>query len=176
MAAANRAAVETRVSPHPDAVKRRQEAEIRRQRRTLSLRRQETLREVSPSDLPANVVYVVAMQDVKPAVDAVLADESRLSVVFFSAPYCPACKAMYPKFRQIATNNPDVRFVQVNVEDDSLRSWCQEVLGLDRLPYWHLYRGAERVAHFSAGLTKVSVLRAEIAAHKPCLDHFCRTN
>lgn len=34
----------------------------------------------------------------------------RLVVVEFFAPDCPACKALFPKFIQIAENNPQVNF------------------------------------------------------------------
>ena len=37
-----------------------------------------------------------------------------LVVVEFFAPWCQACKALYPKFIQIAEHNPDVTFVKVS--------------------------------------------------------------
>ena len=37
----------------------------------------------------------------------------QLVVVKFFAPWCQACKALYPKFIQIAEHNPDVTFVKV---------------------------------------------------------------
>lgn len=41
-----------------------------------------------------------------------------------------------------------------------------ESLAVDKLPYFHFYRGGSLVSHFAANLSKVSMLRAEIAALK----------
>lgn len=38
----------------------------------------------------------------------------RLVTVKFFAPWCQACKALYPKWMQLATQNPDVTFVKVS--------------------------------------------------------------
>ena len=38
----------------------------------------------------------------------------RLVAVKFFAPWCQACKALYPKWIQLATQNPDVTFVKVD--------------------------------------------------------------
>lgn len=44
-----------------------------------------------------------------------------------------------------------------------------ESLAVDKLPYFHFYRGGELISHFAANLTKISMLRAEIAAQKECV-------
>lgn len=36
-----------------------------------------------------------------------------LVVVEFFVPACPGCRKLFPKIKQIASNNPDVKFVQV---------------------------------------------------------------
>jgi thiol-disulfide isomerase/thioredoxin len=36
-----------------------------------------------------------------------------LVVVEVFVPACPGCRKLFPKIKQIASNNPDVRFVQV---------------------------------------------------------------
>ena len=38
----------------------------------------------------------------------------QLVAVKFFAPWCQACKALYPKWIQLATQNPDVTFVKVS--------------------------------------------------------------
>lgn len=96
-----------------------------------------------------------------------------LTVVFYSAPWCNACRSLYPKFKQIAGNNPDVNFVQVNCEDDELRGYLSDSLGLTKLPYFHFYKSSQLVAQFSASLSKVGMIRAEIAAHKTCVGPQC---
>lgn len=39
----------------------------------------------------------------------------QLVAVKFFAPWCQACKALYPKWMQLATQNPDVTFVKVSL-------------------------------------------------------------
>ena len=41
------------------------------------------------------------------------------------------------------------------------------------LPWFHLFRGGDLVAPFTANLATVSQLRAEIATNKPCCDPGC---
>ncbi len=37
----------------------------------------------------------------------------KLVAVKFFAPWCQACKALYPKWMQLAAQNPDVTFIKV---------------------------------------------------------------
>ena len=41
-----------------------------------------------------------------------------------------------------------------------------ESLAVDKLPYFHFYREGSLISHFAANLTKMNLLRAEIAAQK----------
>ena len=88
-------------------------------------------------------------------------------------PACPACRSLAPKLRQLAADNPDVDFVTVNGEASPEMSAAVEALGVDRLPYFAVYRkgsgGGERVSAFACNLRRVAVLRAEIAAAKDCV-------
>lgn len=121
-------------------------------------------------DLPANARYVVSRSEFRSALQQT---DSNLTVIFFSAPWCHACRSLYPKFYQIAGNNPDVSFVQVNCEDEVLRQHLSENLGLSKLPYFHLVKGGKLVSQFTANINKVAFLRAEIAAHKECVSEQC---
>ncbi len=76
----------------------------------------------------------------------------------------------------MASNNQDVTFIQVNVADDALRQFCSTQLHLTKLPYFHLYRRGKLLAHFTANLEKIGVLRAEIAALKLCTDPRCESS
>lgn len=60
----------------------------------------------------------------------------------------------------------------MNGGEDALCKFV-ESLGVDRLPYFHFYRSGRLQAHFAANLTKVNLLRAEIAAHKECREPSC---
>jgi hypothetical protein len=46
-------------------------------------------------------------------------------------------------------------------------------MNVTHLPWFHLFRGSNLIASFSANLTTVSTLRAEIAANKACVDPGC---
>ena len=95
---------------------------------------------------------------------------SRLTVLEFYVPACPACRSLAPKLRQLAADNPDVDFVTVNGEASPEMSAAVEALGVDRLPFFAVYRkGGERVSAFACNLRRVAVLRAEIAAAKECV-------
>lgn len=89
----------------------------------------------------------------------------------FFVPACPACRSLAPKLRQLAADNPDVDFVTVNGEASPEMSAAVEALGVDRLPYFAVYRKGtgERVSAFACNLRRVAVLRAEIAAAKECV-------
>ena len=73
----------------------------------------------------------------------------------FYVPACPACRSLAPKLRQLAADNPDVDFVTVNGEASAEMSAAVEALGVDRLPYFAVYRkdGGERVSAFAHTLT-----------------------
>lgn len=96
----------------------------------------------------------------------------QLVVVDFFAPWCIGCKTLYPKLRQIAERNQDVSFIKVNCEVEELRQFAADC-GIDKLPFFHLYRSGELVARFSANISTVSVIRAEIASHKECTGPGC---
>ena len=62
---------------------------------------------------------------------------------------------------------------QVNAEDDALREHLGSHAGLTKLPYFHFFKSGALVSQFSANISKVSLLRAEIAAHKTCVGPHC---
>ncbi len=133
---------------------------------------------LSADQLPANAQYITTMDDAVLAFrnDIATCVGDKLTVVFFSAPWCPGCKRLYPKILQIANNNPEVAFKVVCVGDDHLRTWAQDVLGVSKLPYFQLYVEGQLVSAFSANLQTINVVRAEIATHTPCTHEFCTTN
>jgi hypothetical protein len=57
--------------------------------------------------------------------------------------------------------------LQVTGDTEEMRELCQG-LGVTRLPTFLLYKDHKIVSQFCANLTKVNLLRAEIAAHKEC--------
>ncbi|KAH7620588.1 hypothetical protein Ndes2526B_g04507 [Nannochloris sp. 'desiccata'] len=111
-------------------------------------------------ELPDNFVHVDSVQEL---VDE-LGEGARLDqlvVVDFFAPWCRACRALFPKFKKLCVENPNVRFVGINFEENK---GLARGLGVKVLPFFHFYRGAEgRVAAFTASVSKVQLLRDAIA-------------
>ena len=62
---------------------------------------------------------------------------------------------------------------QVNGADAALTGFVASDLGVDRLPFFHLYRCGELRAGFAANLSKLAQLRAEIAFLKACSEPAC---
>ena len=91
-----------------------------------------------------------------------------LVVTHFFCASCPGCRTLLPKLHSIAANNPDVVFVNVNTDAPGMADAAREA-GVDRLPSFALYCSGTRVSSFSITLARIGVLRAEIAANKPCL-------
>jgi thiol-disulfide isomerase/thioredoxin len=90
----------------------------------------------------------------------------RLIVLDFYAPSCLGCRSLWPKLKQIAEANPDVLVVTVDTSQRALGDMAAK-LGADRLPYFQLLQGGtgEMIASFTANLSTVSRLRAEIVGH-----------
>ena len=59
---------------------------------------------------PSNLISALTPE----ALQAELARDSQLVVVDFFAPWCSACRRLFPKLLQLAENNPDVLFVKVD--------------------------------------------------------------
>ena len=105
-----------------------------------------------------NCLEVSSVQEL---VDVLATD--RLVIVDFFAPWCGACRALYPKLAKLLQDYPDVLLVKVNFEAN--RALCKS-LGIKVLPFFHLYHGAAgRVAAFSATSSKIARLRDALEAH-----------
>lgn len=62
--------------------------------------------------------------------------------------------------------------LQVNVDTDEMRELGQG-MQVSHLPWFHLFLAGDLRASFSANVTSVATLRAEIAANKSCTDPGC---
>jgi len=62
-----------------------------------------------------------------------------------------------------------VVFVIVDLSDDALFQHCSG-LGVENIPFFHLYRDNDLVSRFSCNLEKISVLRYEILNHNRSSD------
>ncbi|CAN8311745.1 unnamed protein product [Cochlearia groenlandica] len=101
----------------------------------------------------------------KELVDSLTKAGDKLVVVDFFSPGCGGCKALHPKLCQLAEQNPDVEFLQVNYEEH--KSMCYS-LGVHVLPFFRFYRGAHgRVCSFSCTNATIKKFRNALAKHSP---------
>lgn len=114
-------------------------------------------------EIPTNMTHVTSVQELVNEL-AEGAKSDQLVVVDFFAPWCAACRALFPKLRKLCAEHPDVRFVAVNFEDSKSLA---RGLNVKVLPFFQFYRGAEgRVDGFPASVSKVQKLRDAIENYK----------
>lgn len=119
-----------------------------------------------------NVAVATSPQHFKSLV--VDAPPHSIVVAYFFSPQCHACKSLYPKLRQIAASNSDVTFVKVNAAAPPMADLVQG-LQVAKLPWFTVFAAGsgEQLASFTANVSTVSTLRAEIAAAKECTAPEC---
>ncbi|KAE8661762.1 Thioredoxin-like 1-2 [Hibiscus syriacus] len=87
----------------------------------------------------------------------------RLVIIVFYSPGCGGCKALHPKICQLAEQNPDSIFLEVNY--DELKNMCH-CLNIHVLPFFRFYRGAEgRLCSFSCTIATIKKLKNASAKH-----------
>eukprot|EP00236_Picocystis_salinarum_P004010 CAMPEP_0183830800 /NCGR_PEP_ID=MMETSP0807_2-20130328/4234_1 /TAXON_ID=88271 /ORGANISM="Picocystis salinarum, Strain CCMP1897" /LENGTH=336 /DNA_ID=CAMNT_0026076183 /DNA_START=52 /DNA_END=1063 /DNA_ORIENTATION=+ len=157
-----RSAVE---SGHPDAVRRRKQAEARRAEHQTDVSQTSGSTCWWENDKGTNVRDVGGLDELAQLVRGTTNKAGRngqLVVVKYFAPWCNGCRTLFPKVLQLAERYPNVTFVKMNVgEDEDLA----ESLGVTKLPYFQFYNGKEGiVAHFTASLMpdKLRRLRAAV--------------
>jgi len=146
------------VCPHPDAIKRREEAEKRR----LQLNAQARRGWWHSPEVP-NMFLINTKADLNTALEEY--SQRGLVIINYFAPNCVGCKTLFPKLKQIASRNADVSFLKVNVSEEELFS-VAESRGVSKVPFFQIMDGDKVVSEFSANLQTVDKLRAEIAAGK----------
>ena len=70
-------------------------------------------------------------------------DDGRLAVVYYSAPWCGACKFTAPKLKTLARDLPVHRFYEVSLASSSQA--IINVSGVEQLPSVGIYRNGEQV-------------------------------
>ncbi|CAM8933976.1 unnamed protein product [Rhodiola kirilowii] len=99
----------------------------------------------------------------KHLVDSLANTGNKLVVLEFFSPGCGGCKALHPKICQLAEQNPDVQFLQINHEDHKSLSYS---LGVHVLPFFRFYRGAQgRLCSFSCTNATIKKFKDALAKH-----------
>ncbi|KAK8537595.1 hypothetical protein V6N13_096590 [Hibiscus sabdariffa] len=87
----------------------------------------------------------------------------RLVIIDFYSPGCGGCKALHPKICQLAEQNPNAIFLEVNCEELKNMSHC---LNIHVLPFFRFYRGAEgRLCSFSCTNATIKKFKDALAKH-----------
>merc|ERR1712232_135711 len=93
--------------------------------------------------------------------DELIANESKLVVIDFTATWCPPCRMIGPIFAKMADENPDVAFVKVDVDEMAdIAGSC----GISAMPTFQCYRGGAKVDELLGA--DQSKLAAMVAKHK----------
>lgn len=92
------------------------------------------------------------------------ADAGQLVIVDYFKPSCHACRTVAPKLKQLAEQNSDVVVLQVNTDEAGMQDLAA-AMGVEVLPWFQLWRNAEPVAAFTANISTLFRLRAEVAVH-----------
>lgn len=104
-----------------------------------------------------------AINSVQDFVDELADSGDNLVLVDFYAKWCHACRSLFPKLCQICRDNPDIKLLKIDWDENKD---IAKTLGVRVLPFFQLYRGAEgRVAEFSCSVSKIQRLRDAIEAH-----------
>jgi len=114
-------------------------------------------------NVPENMTHISTVQELVDKL-AEASKEDKLVVLEVFAPWCGACKALFPKFKKMCLLNDDVTFITLNFEENRKLA---RGLGVKVLPYFHFYRGQDgRVDQLTASISKINRLRDAIALHK----------
>ncbi|GIL85677.1 hypothetical protein Vretimale_13254 [Volvox reticuliferus] len=110
--------------PHPDAVKRRQEAEALRQQRSREHSEDEMIQAMGlkwwEGSLPGNMIAVTTPRELDILSRQAYAAGRGVLINYFQED-CYACRCLHKKLKQLALDNPEVLFLKVNGSNEALR-------------------------------------------------------
>lgn len=151
------------INRHPDAIRRRREAEKRERERTLQMEETQRSLKGEAGAMPSNMLQVHLPAELDLRVQS-FSRSGQLVVVHYKGAWCASCARMQYKLKKLAKQNADVVFIIVDLTDDDLRQHC-EALGVDKIPYFHMYKDNVQVASFTCNLEKIDRLRCELQVH-----------
>ncbi|GLC40978.1 hypothetical protein PLESTB_000960600 [Pleodorina starrii] len=154
--------------PHPDAVRRRQEAEALRQQRHREQSEAAMIQAMGlkwwEGTLPANMIAVATPRELETLTRQAFATGRAVLINYFQED-CYACRTLHKKLKQMALDNPEVLFLKVNGSNEALRPVFEEE-GITKVPFFHCMRDGRVLSRFSASLNteKLAHLRKEVVA------------
>lgn len=148
------------ISRHPDAIRRRREAETRERERTLQMEETQRSLRGEAGAMPSNMLQVHLPAELDLRVQS-FSRNGQLVVVHYKGAWCASCARMQYKLKKLAKQNADVVFIIADLTDDDLRQHC-EALGVDKIPYFHMYKDNVQVSSFTCNLEKINRLRCEL--------------
>ncbi|GIL85676.1 hypothetical protein Vretimale_13254 [Volvox reticuliferus] len=154
--------------PHPDAVKRRQEAEALRQQRSREHSEDEMIQAMGlkwwEGSLPGNMIAVTTPRELDILSRQAYAAGRGVLINYFQED-CYACRCLHKKLKQLALDNPEVLFLKVNGSNEALRPVFEDA-GVTKVPFFHCVRDGYVLSRFSASLNpeKLALLRKELLA------------
>lgn len=74
--------------------------------------------------------------------DELVAGETKLVIIDFTATWCPPCRMIGPIFEKMAEEYTDAVFVKVDVDD---ASEIAEACGISAMPTFQFYKGGAKV-------------------------------
>lgn len=154
-------------SMHPDAVRRRQEAEERQWQRQAERERARSLASAGVKWWQDSSPYLLSCPSPDAFLQAVEGSWQGLVVVNFFSEDCYACKTLHPKLNKIAESYKDLaRFIKVNSSLPAFQGFVAG-LGISGVPWFHLYRDGQLVASMSVSLSpdKLAAFRLELSKH-----------
>ncbi|GMH40830.1 hypothetical protein BSKO_08734 [Bryopsis sp. KO-2023] len=146
---------ENRGSPHPDAVRRRREAEARRKERMRELAEISAHVTGRSTSQPPNMITIDCVSEFDFRVQSG-SRAGRTVVAHFKSPSCQSCVRLQPKLKRAARENPDIPFLLVDVSDVALAEMCLKY-GIDKIPYFQVHQNGELVSQGQWG--QIDLLR-----------------
>uniref|UniRef100_A0A7S0CI31 Thioredoxin domain-containing protein n=1 Tax=Proboscia inermis TaxID=420281 RepID=A0A7S0CI31_9STRA len=149
------------------AFRQQLERTLRRSSENDSKQKQKRRQTQTQSESP--VMKVESLQEYK----TIVAEErNKITVVRFYATWCKACRAIKPKFYQLARMHPEISFVEVPVTEQNAD--LHQGLGIPTLPFGHIY-------HPDAGLVEeMKIGKANFGTFAKTMswyaDGFCELN
>lgn len=95
---------------------------------------------------------------------------SGVALVDFSASWCGPCKRVEPVFKELAKENPTVKFIHVDV-DEACDTMPNELENVSGVPHFELFHNGSRISQFAgANLTRiresVKILKSKLETPK----------